>query len=80
MPNIEGLAEWVKRFPNRISHSRQYRRPEPFSNQTVLIVGASVRVIALYMNSFSLIQGSTAEWEFPKILFVMFANCISLFA
>jgi hypothetical protein len=48
MPNIEGLAEWAKRFPDRISHSRQYRRPEPFSNQTVLVVGAAVRVISYY--------------------------------
>jgi len=41
VPNIEGLAEWAKRFPNRISHSRQYRRPDPFSNQTVLVVGGA---------------------------------------
>ena len=37
--------EWAKQFPDRISHSRQYRRPEHFSNETVLIVGASVRLI-----------------------------------
>jgi len=42
MPNIEGLVEWAKRFPDRISHSRQYRRPDPYSNQTVLVVGAAI--------------------------------------
>ena len=48
MPSIEGLAEWAKQFPDRISHSRQYRRPDPLSNQTVLVVGAAVCVILIY--------------------------------
>ena len=30
-------------FPDLVRHSRQYRRPEEYVNQTVLIVGASVR-------------------------------------
>jgi len=30
-------------FPDLVRHSRQYRRPEAYANQTVLIVGASVR-------------------------------------
>ena len=80
MPNIEGLSEWTKQFPDRISHSRQYRRPEPFSNKTVLIVGAKVRAISIFMNWFPLIHDRTAEREFPKILLVMFAKCINLFA
>ncbi|TFK31089.1 hypothetical protein BDQ12DRAFT_694562 [Crucibulum laeve] len=41
IPNIEGLEEWAKRFPDHISHSRQYRRPQPYANKTVLIVGAA---------------------------------------
>ena len=53
MPNIEGLTELVKRFPDRISHSRQYRQPDPFSNQTVLVVGAAVRVISVSMDLFA---------------------------
>ena len=43
MPSIPGLDEWARRFPSLISHSRQYRRPEAYANQTVLVVGASVR-------------------------------------
>jgi hypothetical protein len=42
MPSIPGLEEWVQRFPELVRHSRQYRRPEAYTNQTVLIVGASV--------------------------------------
>ncbi|KAI9573778.1 hypothetical protein HD554DRAFT_2166551 [Boletus coccyginus] len=42
MPTIPGLEEWVRMFPDLVRHSRQYRRPEAYTNQTVLIVGASV--------------------------------------
>ncbi|KAJ6543948.1 hypothetical protein B0H19DRAFT_1169103 [Mycena capillaripes] len=40
IPNIPGLAEWSRRFPGSISHSREYRYPEKFANKSVLIVGA----------------------------------------
>ncbi|KAF8556442.1 FAD/NAD(P)-binding domain-containing protein [Imleria badia] len=42
MPSIPGLEEWVQRFPDLVRHARQYRRPEAYANQTVLLVGASV--------------------------------------
>ncbi|KAF8553187.1 FAD/NAD(P)-binding domain-containing protein [Imleria badia] len=42
MPSIPGLDEWVRKFPGLLRHSRQYRRPEAYTNQTVLIVGAAV--------------------------------------
>ena len=42
IPPISGLSEWAKRFPGQISHSRQYRRPEQYLNETILIVGAAV--------------------------------------
>ena len=42
MPSIPGLEEWVQKFPDLVRHSRQYRRPEAYTNQTVLIIGASV--------------------------------------
>lgn len=42
IPEIDGVAEWAKQFPERISHSRQYRRPEPYVDETVLIVGGAV--------------------------------------
>ncbi|KAH9942804.1 hypothetical protein B0H21DRAFT_513589 [Amylocystis lapponica] len=42
IPAIPGLPELAQRFPDRLSHARQYRHPEPFENETVLIVGAAV--------------------------------------
>ncbi|KZP31937.1 FAD/NAD(P)-binding domain-containing protein [Athelia psychrophila] len=41
IPPIPGLSEWNSRFENHILHSRAYRRPEPFANETVLIIGAA---------------------------------------
>ncbi|KIM37614.1 hypothetical protein M413DRAFT_421803 [Hebeloma cylindrosporum] len=41
VPNIAGVKEWADRFPGHILHARQYRRPEVFANETVLIVGAA---------------------------------------
>ncbi|CAA7263583.1 unnamed protein product [Cyclocybe aegerita] len=40
VPKIPGLKELAERFPEYLVHSRQYRVPEPYQDQTVLIVGA----------------------------------------
>lgn len=41
IPNILGLKAWADRFPDRIVHSRQFRRPQSYTNKTVLVVGAA---------------------------------------
>ncbi|KAJ3794505.1 hypothetical protein GGU11DRAFT_795974 [Lentinula aff. detonsa] len=41
-PLIPGLEQWAQSFPHLITHSRQYRRPDEFHNQSVLIIGGSV--------------------------------------
>ncbi|KAJ6457518.1 hypothetical protein DFH09DRAFT_1115796 [Mycena vulgaris] len=41
IPRISGLEDWAQAFPQSIIHSRQYRRPQPFANETVLVVGAA---------------------------------------
>ncbi|KAG6831535.1 hypothetical protein H0H87_004861 [Tephrocybe sp. NHM501043] len=41
VPDIAGLAVWADRFPGHLIHSRQYRTPDLYANQTVLIVGAA---------------------------------------
>ncbi|KAJ7083602.1 hypothetical protein B0H15DRAFT_850102 [Mycena belliarum] len=41
IPDIAGLKEWAHKLPQTIVHSRQYRRPEPFASETVLIVGGA---------------------------------------
>ncbi|KAK4442222.1 FAD/NAD(P)-binding domain-containing protein [Podospora aff. communis PSN243] len=42
IPSFPGLPELKAAFPNRILHSKQYRRPEPFRGQNVLVIGAGV--------------------------------------
>lgn len=51
IPDIAGAELLAHRFPGHIQHSRQYRRPAGFTNQTVLIVGAGVRVYHLTKKS-----------------------------
>ncbi|EKV19056.1 Dimethylaniline monooxygenase, putative [Penicillium digitatum PHI26] len=41
IPEIAGLAEWNRAYPGSIIHSSSYRRPEPFSNKKVIVVGHS---------------------------------------
>ena len=45
IPPIIGLSEWANQYPEQISHSREYRIPEPYTNKIVLIVGAAVSAI-----------------------------------
>ena len=42
IPDIEGLAAWKKNFPDRVNHSKLYRKPDSFRDQNVLLVGAGV--------------------------------------
>ncbi|KAK0641429.1 major facilitator superfamily domain-containing protein [Cercophora newfieldiana] len=42
IPDFPGLANWKSAFPDRIIHSKQYRRPERFRGQNVLVIGAGV--------------------------------------
>jgi cation diffusion facilitator CzcD-associated flavoprotein CzcO len=42
IPETEGLMEWKSRYPSRIIHSKQYRSPETYRGQNVLVVGAGV--------------------------------------
>ncbi|KAF7324910.1 Dimethylaniline monooxygenase [Mycena kentingensis (nom. inval.)] len=47
IPAIPGLKEWSERFPRSILHSRQYRRPETFANETVLVIGAGTSAVEI---------------------------------
>jgi len=42
IPDFPGLTEWKSKFPSRLLHSKQYRRPENYRGQNVLVVGAGV--------------------------------------
>ncbi|KAF9047111.1 FAD/NAD(P)-binding domain-containing protein [Hymenopellis radicata] len=45
VPGIPGLEAWAAKFPDRITHSNQYRHPDFVRNKTVLVVGASVSAV-----------------------------------
>lgn len=40
VPDTKGLQAWA-RDPTKVIHSREYRHPEVYANETVLVVGAS---------------------------------------
>ncbi|KAH6841185.1 hypothetical protein B0I37DRAFT_408827 [Chaetomium sp. MPI-CAGE-AT-0009] len=42
IPDTEGLKEWKSRYTSRVTHSKQYRSPEAYRAQNVLVVGAGV--------------------------------------
>jgi cation diffusion facilitator CzcD-associated flavoprotein CzcO len=42
IPDLQGLAAWKAAFPDRVWHSKRYRRPEQFRGQNVLLIGAGV--------------------------------------
>ena len=41
IPDIPGIREWNQKYPNIISHSKNYRRSQNFANRKVVIVGYS---------------------------------------
>ncbi|KAI1390839.1 FAD/NAD(P)-binding domain-containing protein [Hypoxylon trugodes] len=45
VPDVSGLATWKQRFPDRVTHSKRYRTPVPFSNKTILLIGAGVSAL-----------------------------------
>jgi cation diffusion facilitator CzcD-associated flavoprotein CzcO len=42
IPNIPGLAKWKATWPDRVQHSKGYRKPAKFKDKTVLLIGAGV--------------------------------------
>ncbi|KAJ4347538.1 hypothetical protein N0V95_005322 [Ascochyta clinopodiicola] len=45
VPDIPGLTEWKRRYPQRVQHSKGYRKPEDFHGkriQNFLLIGGSV--------------------------------------
>ncbi|TAQ91422.1 hypothetical protein B7494_g135 [Chlorociboria aeruginascens] len=42
VPDIPGLQEWKAAWPDRVQHSKGYRKPDDFKGQNVLIIGGGV--------------------------------------
>ncbi|KAL2848597.1 major facilitator superfamily domain-containing protein [Aspergillus pseudodeflectus] len=45
IPETPGLAEAKARWPNRIMHSKGYRKPEGFEGKNILLIGGAVSAI-----------------------------------
>jgi cation diffusion facilitator CzcD-associated flavoprotein CzcO len=45
IPDVEGLADWKASYPARVTHSKQYRSPEKYRGQNVLVIGAGVSAL-----------------------------------
>ena len=41
IPSMTGMEAWNEAYPGLITHSKHYRRPSPYTNKKVLIVGNS---------------------------------------
>ncbi|TVY71509.1 Flavin-containing monooxygenase ustF2, partial [Lachnellula suecica] len=42
VPDTPGLAEWKAAWPDRVQHSKSYRKPDEFKDQNILLIGAGV--------------------------------------
>lgn len=42
IPDLPGLKEWKRAWPDRVFHSKRYRNPQVFKDQNVLLIGAGV--------------------------------------
>lgn len=42
IPSIPGLAEWKRKFPLHVMHSKSYRYPAAFKDENVFLIGAGV--------------------------------------
>ncbi|KAF9691130.1 hypothetical protein EKO04_010597 [Ascochyta lentis] len=42
VPDIPGLADWKRQYPQRVQHSKGYRKPEDFQGKNFLLIGGSV--------------------------------------
>lgn len=45
VPDIPGLSTWKRRFPDRVTHAKQYRFPAPYRGRTVLVIGAHISAL-----------------------------------
>ncbi|KAI8933089.1 hypothetical protein NX059_009732 [Plenodomus lindquistii] len=42
VPDTPGLADWKAAWPDRVTHSKSYRKPQGFEGKNILLIGGSV--------------------------------------
>ncbi len=73
VPDIEGLKEWKAAIPDRVIHSKQYRHPENYRDQNLLVIGAGVSALdicreldGISKNSYQSVRGG--DFDLPATL------------
>lgn len=73
VPDTKGLQAWA-RDPPKVIHSREYRHPEVYANETVLVVGASSsgidisrEIVPFAKTLFQSIRNSSSSLEYLKL-------------
>jgi cation diffusion facilitator CzcD-associated flavoprotein CzcO len=49
IPQIKGMKEWAEQYPNVVSHSMYYKRPEDYTNKKTIVVGSGASGIDIAM-------------------------------
>ncbi|KAJ6172518.1 hypothetical protein N7470_001585 [Penicillium chermesinum] len=70
VPKVEGLEEYMKRYPGRVIHSKQFRSPSNYEDKKVIVIGnsASGKDISTFLNghvAYPLYQSrkSPSRWD-----------------
>ena len=72
VPDIPGLAEWKRRWPSRVQHSKTYRRPSQFKGQvwTRFFWGSQFRSDSVWRVECSAYwSGNLIDWYRPRAWF-----------
>ncbi|KAI9249886.1 hypothetical protein BY458DRAFT_445131 [Sporodiniella umbellata] len=80
IPDIPGLAEFDARWPEKISHSKQFRSPETFKDKNVLIVGSGISGVDIARSldkiASSVIMTYRSSWTSPVDLINHMRECV----
>ncbi|MCJ1358550.1 MAG: hypothetical protein MMC33_008550 [Icmadophila ericetorum] len=70
VPDISGLADWKRRWPDRVHHAKGYRSPDRYRNQSVLLIGGgttsgdiSRELSTITVKTYQSSRGGA--WDFP---------------
>ncbi|KAF7331611.1 Dimethylaniline monooxygenase [Mycena kentingensis (nom. inval.)] len=63
IPNIPGLVEWNAMYPESVVHSRAYRHPEMYANQSVIVVGAGPSAVGISADLNKVVKRNLLSWR-----------------
>ncbi|KAJ4145637.1 hypothetical protein LMH87_004483 [Akanthomyces muscarius] len=70
VPKVNGLEQYMEKYPGRVCHSKRYRSPKLYTGQRVLVIGNSVsgrelsdELVGVAKDSVLVSRRSPAFWE-----------------